>query len=253
MNYYKIIVAYDGTNYHGWQIQPNRPTIAQALHKTFTKVFGVDASIIGASRTDAGVHALGQVALLKTELDVDVAKLLFAWNNRLPADLLIRSLEKVSENFHPQRSVEQKTYWYHFFPERPLPFFARYGLHVRVMPDVDKLCQALQIFVGTHDFRSFCTGDDMGPDTVRTIDEINVTYIKRFKAYRIEVKGPGFLRYMIRRIVGACIITGQKDYFPLEYLCEVLLAKSPLHTLPTAPAHGLVLYKIKYKQKEGIL
>lgn len=253
MNYYKCILAYDGTDYHGWQMQPDEPTVAQVLHKTFTKVFGLDASIVGASRTDSGVHALGQVVLLKTELDLEATKLFFAWNNRLPADILIRSIERVSEDFHPQRHVEQKTYWYHFFPERPLPFFARYGYYVRTMPNLDKLNESLQIFVGTHDFRSFCTGDDMGPNTVRTIDEINVTYIKRFKAYRIEVKGPGFLRYMIRRIVGASLISGQKDYFPLEYLCEVLLAKNPLHTLPTAPAHGLVLYKINYKQKEGIL
>ena len=247
MNYYKIIVAYDGTDYFGWQFQPDRPTIVQALQDSFKKVFKSDVIIVGASRTDAGVHALGQVAVCRTELDIDAQRLLWAWNNRLQKDIMIRSCERVDETFHPQRSVEQKTYRYYFCLERPLPMTSRYRWYVRKEPNLEKLRECLNIFVGTHDFRSFCTGDDMGEDTTRTIDTINLNYMESEQVYCIEVKGPSFLRYMIRRIVGASMTVAERRHLPVNYLYEVLKARNPLQQLPTAPAQGLVLQLIVYK------
>lgn len=247
VNYYKCIIAYDGTDYFGWQIQPDRPTIVHALQDSFKKVFKTDAIIVGASRTDAGVHALGQVAVCRTELDIEAQQLLWAWNNRLQKDVMVRSCQKVDETFHPQRNVQQKTYRYYFCCERPLPMAQRYRWHVQKQPNIDKLQDCLNIFIGTHDFRSFCTGDDMGEDTTRTIDSINVNFIEQEDAYCIEVKGPSFLRYMIRRIVGASITVAGRDHLAVNYLYNVLIEQNPLQTLPTAPAQGLVLDSIIYK------
>ncbi len=247
MNTYKIIIAYDGTDYAGWQVQPAVLSVSQQLQKTFYDVFKHPIKLVGSSRTDAGVHALGQVAIFKTSMNIESKALLHAWNNLLPADIIVRSILPVSSDFHPQANVAQKTYWYHVFNGiRPLPFIQRYGYYCRYSFDPEKLCQALHVFVGTHDFRSFCTGWDMD-DTVRTIDSISLHYIKRYKVYRIEVKGPGFLRYMIRRIVGACLEVASRRDLQIPLLHEVLAEKNPEQTLPKAPAKGLLLYKIKYR------
>ena len=247
MNYYKCIVAYDGTDYFGWQFQPDRPTVVQALQDTFKEVFKSDAIIVGASRTDAGVHALGQVAVCRTELDMDAQHLMWAWNNRLQKDIMICSCERVDRTFHPQRSVLQKTYHYYFCLERPLPMASRFRWYVRKEPDIEKLRVCLNVFVGTHDFRSFCTGDDMGDDTIRTIDSINLNFVGCEQAYCIEVQGPSFLRYMIRRIVGASVTIASRCHVQIDYLHEVLMARDPLQQLPTAPAQGLILQSIFYR------
>jgi tRNA pseudouridine38-40 synthase len=247
VNYYRCTIAYDGTDYFGWQFQPDRITVVQTLQQTFHKVFHCDASIVGASRTDAGVHALGQVAVCRTELDIDVRHIMWAWNNRLPHDIMIRSCERVDDNFHPQRNVLQKTYRYYFCCERPLPQVSRYRWYVRKKPDMLKLQKCLDIFVGTHDFRSFCTGDDMGTDTVRTINSITLNYIEYESVFCIEVCGASFLRYMIRRIVGASLIVAASHHLQVDYIRQVLHACNPLQKLPTAPAQGLVLQSIVYK------
>lgn len=243
---YKIIVSYDGTDFSGWQFQPHAPSVIQALQDSFARVFGSPIKILGASRTDAGVHALGQVAVFSTDLCMDLERMLNAWNDALPSSIVIRKLEHVPDDFHPMYGVQEKTYWYHFFLKRPLPFVERYGWFFRYSIDVSVLEQALQIFVGTHDFRSFCTGTDMGENTVRTINSIKVTYIKRFGAWRIEFKGPGFMRHMIRRIVGACMQVAAKEDLTLGYLEDVLAQKNPKQMLVNAPAKGLCLVKIKY-------
>lgn len=242
---YKIIVAYDGTDYEGWQIQPNQRAVANALQNSFAKVFNKEIHLVGASRTDAGVHALGQVAMFNSDLVIKPEVLHQAWTNLLPCDISIRSLSVVSEDFHPQRNVKQKTYWYHFFQQRPLPFGARYGYFMRYPVDMLKLQECLNVFIGTYDFRSFCTGYEM-EDTIRTIDSAKIYYVKKYGAYRVEVKGPRFLRYMIRRVVGACLHVASRNDLTPATLVTALAAKDPQQILPTAPARGLMLYKIIY-------
>ncbi len=127
MNCYKLTIAYDGTDYFGWQEQKDKPSISQALIKAFDFVFERDVLLLGASRTDAGVHAMGQVARCKTNLAIDSQTLRWAWNNVLPADIMIRSLKLVNPSFHPYYNVQQKIYYYHFFLDRPLPLVQRYG------------------------------------------------------------------------------------------------------------------------------
>ena len=243
---YKIIIAYDGTNYCGWQAQPHVVTVAGVLEQRFAAVFKQKIKLLGASRTDAGVHALGQVARFTTDLTVSSEQLKNAWNNVLPADIVIRELTQVDDTFHPQHAVAQKTYYYHFFQQRPLPFVYRYGAYYKPHVNLEKLQECLSVFVGTHDFRSFCTGNDK-ENTIRTIDAITVCSFKRYKVYRITVKGPGFLRYMIRRIVGACLDSASSLELAKEDLRVALEAKNPIQKFDTAPAQGLILVKIDYK------
>lgn len=247
--YYRLVISYDGTAYAGWQSQRDALAVANILEKRFLHVFKKNVRLVGASRTDAGVHALYQVARIKTDLFIDPAIMMRAWNNKLPSDIIIRAIDQVDESFHPQRNVLGKTYWYHFFPERPLPFLARYGYSINKAPlEQEKLEHVLKIFVGKHDFRSFCTGNDH-LSTTRSIDEITLHFFKRFNMYRIEVQGAGFLRYMIRRIVGASVYAACHKGISCEFIQTILEAKNPHHTLPNAPAHGLVLAHINYKKK----
>lgn len=247
---YKIIIAYDGTDFYGWQVQAGQNTVAGTLQNIFYDVFGKEIRLVAASRTDAGVHALGQCAAFDVDFTIDHQQLKQAWQNMLPASLLLRSLTPVGPAWNPRKNVQQKTYYYHFFQERPLPMLARYGWYYRHHVDLKKLEQALQIFVGTHDFRSFCTGNEY-ENTQRTIDKITIEYLHHFKAHRIVVKGPGFLRYMIRRIVGACIEVASRPNAKLEELHTILEQKNPEQLLFTAPPQGLLLYKIIYANDKG--
>lgn len=247
MKKFKLIISYDGTDYYGWQTQKELPSVASALQKAFKNVFGQEIILKGASRTDAGVHALGQVAMFKTEIDATADDLLYAWNNVLPHNVVIRSIEQVNQDFNLYENISHKIYYYHFFTQRPLPFFARYGLYYYYPIDFKKLEMALEQFAGTHDFKSYCSIEDTRENTVRTIDKIYVEYYKKYGAYRIVVVGHSFLRHMIRRIVGACLEVASKPNLPISMLQEVLQKKDPRQPFPNANAQGLMLYKIQYK------
>lgn len=247
---FKIIVAYDGTDYYGWQRQRLSPTIAQTLQDSFFKVFAQKISFRVASRTDAGVHAHGQVATFAVDLDIDALTMMRAWNNTLPQSIVIRSIEHVPLGYNPHKYVVGKTYWYHVFTERPLPFFARFGWYYRYLIDEKKLLKSLQVFLGTHDFRSFSTGDDRGDDTIRTINAVDVLFVPEMNAYRIAITGPKFLHYMVRRMVGACLHVARHDTLNEDLIKTVLAAKNPDHILPNAPAQGLTLYTIEYESQK---
>lgn len=242
---YKIVIAYDGTNYQGWQEQTNKPTIAGTLQQIFFKVFKKRISLFAASRTDAGVHAQGQVATFTTDIPIKAKVLKNAWNNRLPESIAIREIVIVSDNYNPHHHIIEKTYEYTISLKRPSPFVARYQWFYRWPVDLEKLQDALNLFIGTHDFRSFCTGNDM-KNTIRTINNISLQKIDE-TTYKIIFKGPGFLRYMVRRIVGACLEIASRPKLPLDYLQKIKEAKNPEHTLPCAPAKGLILIFILYQ------
>ena len=249
MAVYKMVVAYDGTAYHGWQRQPEDISVVQVLENSFLRVFKQKISISGASRTDAGVHALGQVASFTLDMKIAPETLKFAWNNDLPHDVLIMSIAIAADNFNPRHAVVSKTYHYSFFTDRPLPFVQQYGWYFSRPVDLDVLQLALQKFVGTHDFRSFCTGYDMH-STIRTIHSIHLEYDEKMHAHKIVVKGPGFLRYMIRRIVGAALAVASKDEFCCEDISIALAKKDPAQVLPNSPAKGLLLYEIEYEGRQ---
>jgi tRNA pseudouridine38-40 synthase len=245
--WYKCLISYDGTAYYGWQYQPDRCTVVGMMQNRFHSLFKKTIKMTGASRTDASVHSYGQVAVFSTDLNISSSKLMKVWNKALPNDIVIREIALLPQKFNPLCNVEQKTYQYHFSLKQPLPFWQRYCYFVDRDIDLEKLNQALQIFVGTHDFRSFCTGYEMN-STIRTVESIDVRFVDQYQAYRITVKGSGFLRYMIRRIVGACLEASFRKEMKIEYLAEVLKMCDAKQTLLNAPAHGLCLYEIKYKE-----
>lgn len=244
---YKLLVAYDGTDFSGWQVQPHAPSVAQALQDALDHLFNETVTVIGASRTDAGVHALGQVAAFSSKIELQPERMRKVLNDVLPSSILIRSVEIVSDAFHPIYGVASKTYGYHFFTQRPMPYLSRYGWYQPYPVDMQLLRAALDIFVGTHDFRSFCTGDQMAMGTVRTIDAIELHYFKRYGAWQISFTGPGFLRHMIRRIVGAAFDVAARHKLNVDDLRAILAAKDPRQTLYNAPGQGLCLYRVLYK------
>lgn len=248
MNRYKLVVAYDGTDFYGWTPQPELRSVAQVMQDVFHEVFKKKISLVGASRTDAGVHALGQVARFHTDVGIEVNAMRKAWNARLPGTIVIRSLEHASDDFHPHHNIINKTYYYHFFLSRPLPFVHRYGVHCHGNFDMQHLHQVLQLFVGTHDFSSFSTGEPIGSNPICTIQSINVQRIKRFGVYQISITGNRFLRHMVRRMVGAALMSAQKkNNLSVADVQLFLDAKDSRNCLLNAPSHGLLLYKVLYK------
>jgi len=240
---YKIIIAYDGTDYAGWIQQKDQPSIVGTLEDSFKQAFNHSVTILGASKTDAGVHAMGQVARASTDLDIDADKLIWVWNNALPESISIISI-KPDQNFHPHHDVVEKTYHYYISTKRPLPFNARYVTQASSF-DLELFKSAIALFEGTHDFTAFYTGDDR-QDTVRTLKKIDLSYSERYDAYLVTIIGQKFLRHMIRRMIGAALAVVSRKTMDLDAITHALETKEVNHELPTAPAKGLMLYEIKY-------
>lgn len=247
MRPYKIVVSYDGTSFSGWQEQSGHKTVAGALQDSFLRVFGHEIKVVGSSRTDAGVHALGQVARFYTSREMQPEALRRSWNGALPKDIHIRSLEPILDDFHPQHNVASKTYYYHVAVKRPLPMVARYAYYFRHPLNFQTFNDALQLFIGTHDFTSFCFKAFRHQDTVCTIEYIKLEYVQQYRLYRIVIRGDRFLHNMIRRMVGAAIKVASYN-LSIDIIKEALAKPGKEHAIPTAPAHGLVLRKILYKK-----
>ena len=242
----KLTIAYDGTNYCGWQIQPNGITIEEVLNKALKKLTGEDICVIGASRTDSGVHAMGNVAVFDTETTIPAEKLAMALNQRLPEDIVVVKSEEVSPDFHPRYCDCSKTYEYHIINTRiPVPtkrltnYFVSYDL------DIDNMRKAASYLVGEHDFVSFCNVRTDVENTVRTIASIDI--LTSGDEITIRITGNGFLYNMVRIIVGTLIRVGRGFYEP-EKVKEILEAKDRKAAGVTAPANGLMLVEIKYEE-----
>ena len=248
----KLIVAYDGTNYCGWQIQDNGITIEVVLNRELSKLLQEDIKIIGASRTDSGVHALGNVAVFDTETRIPPEKISFALNQRLPDDIRIQESCQVADDFHPRYCDTRKTYEYHIQNGKiPLPTERLYS-HLVIFPlDVEAMQEAGQYLVGTHDFKSFCASKTQAQTTVRTVTGIEVeTHSLSEGEYPsqkviIRVTGEGFLYNMVRIISGTLIKVGLGGY-PPEHVKEILAACDRSKAGETVPAKGLFLKKIEY-------
>lgn len=241
----KLTIAYDGTNYCGWQIQPNGITIEEVLNKTLSKMLEEDILIIGASRTDSGVHAMGNVAVFDTNTTIPPEKIAVALNQRLPEDIVITKSEEVSLEFHPRYCDCSKTYEYHIINTRiPIPTKRLTNYFVSYVLDIDKMRQAASYLVGEHDFVSFCNVRTDVENTVRTITALDL--IENGDEIIIRITGNGFLYNMVRIIVGTLIRVGRGFYEP-ERVKEILEAKDRKAAGVTAPAHGLFLMEINYK------
>lgn len=241
----RIFVAYDGTAYCGWQIQPNGVTVEEVLNNRLHKLTGEDIHVIGASRTDSGVHALGNVAVFDTECSIPSERMSYALNQKLPEDIVVLRSDEVSLDWHPRyQSQVTKTYEYHIYNAPvPNPLKRRYSAFVSFPMDVEKMKQGAGYLVGEHDFVSFCNVRTNAADTVRRIDSIEIE--KKGADITIRVTGNGFLYNMVRIIVGTLIRVGRGFYTPKK-VKEILDAKERTEAGVTAPAEGLVLVEIRY-------
>ena len=241
----KLTIAYDGTNYCGWQIQPNGITIEEILNKALSKMTGEEILVIGASRTDSGVHAMENVAVFDTDTTIPAEKIAVALNQRLPEDIVITKSEEVPLDFHPRYCNCSKTYEYHIINTRiPIPTKRLTNYFVSYVLDIDKMRQAASYLVGEHDFVSFCNVRTDVENTVRTITALDI--LTNGNEITIRITGNGFLYNMVRIIVGTLIRVGRGFYEP-EEVKEILEAKDRKAAGVTAPAHGLMLVEIKYE------
>jgi len=206
---------------------------------------GEEIQVIGASRTDSGVHALGNVAVFDTETTIPPERISYALNQRLPDDIVIVKSEEVASDFHPRYCDCSKTYEYHILNTRiPIPTKRLTNYFVSYELDIDKMRQAASYLVGEHDFVSFCNVRTDVEDTVRTITELEI--LKNGEEIMIRISGNGFLYNMVRIIVGTLIRVGRGFYEP-EKVKEILAAKDRKAAGVTAPPHGLMLVEIRYK------
>lgn len=249
-------VAYDGTNYHGWQLQSNAATIEGELNRALRALTGEEIVVTGASRTDAGVHALGNVAVFDTTSRIPAEKFSYALNQRLPEDIVIQSSKQVADDFHPRHCDCRKTYEYDILNRTfPLPAYRNTAYFLYGTLNIEAMRRACQAFLGEHDFASFCAAGAQVQTTVRTIYSLEVECRPLTEAnagsadqlLTIRVKGNGFLYNMVRIIAGTLVEVGRGHIKP-EEVAGIIAAKDRAKAGPTAPARGLRLVEIEYLQ-----
>lgn len=244
----KIIVAYDGTNYCGWQVQPNGITIESVLNHHLSELLGEEIHVIGASRTDSGVHADGNVAVFDTSARMPAERISYALNTRLPQDIRIQDSCEVPSDFHPRFQRTVKTYEYRICSRKfPDPCSRLYSLFYYWELDVEQMKKAAAYLVGEHDFTSFCTKKEEVTNCIRTIYSLDIE--KTGDQIVIRIRGNGFLYNMVRIITGTLLRVGGGLIKP-EQISEILAARDRSAAAETAPAHGLKLVKIEYPDYE---
>ena len=249
MHRIKLTVAYDGTNYCGWQVQPNGVSIQSTLQKAIENLLGEKTDVTGASRTDSGVHALGQVAVFDTDKNIPDWKYALAINQRLPKDIVVQKSEEVPLDFHPRYTDVEKTYEYRIFnDEFPDPLCRLYTHFTYTKLDIDRMNAAAGHHIGEHDFKSFCANKRMKKSTVRTIYDI--VFEETEDKLTLHFYGNGFLYQMVRILVGTLIEVGEgkKNADEAE---RILLAKSREQAGFTAPSRGLFLREVFYEDWKG--
>ncbi|MCR5310466.1 MAG: tRNA pseudouridine(38-40) synthase TruA [Lachnospiraceae bacterium] len=239
-----LCVAYDGTDYCGWQYQPGVPTVEGRLNQSIEELTGKETAVIGASRTDAGVHALCNMAVFDTESSIPGDRFSFALNTKLPDDIRIVWSKDVDADFHPRHVTCEKTYEYHIYTGGFMPPMKRlYYWHEARPLDIKAMEDAAAHLVGEHDFKSFCSVDTSALTTVRNVKSIRL--VPGDNELTVAVTGNGFLYNMVRIIVGTLVWVGLGVRTPGD-VKRMLEAKDREVAGPTAPARGLVLADFKF-------
>jgi tRNA pseudouridine38-40 synthase len=241
-------LAYDGTDFHGWQVQPGLPTIQGTLEEIISQIEGAPVHVAASGRTDAGVHALAQVAAVSLSNPIPVDNFRRAVNRLLPQSIRIFNVTEAAPEFHPRFDAVRKTYEYRLFREEICsPFERRYVCHHPYPLDEQAMIEAAPLFAGSHDFTAFAAADEkdsLGVSKVRTIFESTLTRQDARLLYLIS--GSGFLKHMVRNVVGVLLEVGKGNL-----CCEDVLARLQpgcgLRPGPTAPASGLFLISVEYK------
>jgi tRNA pseudouridine38-40 synthase len=247
---WKLVLCYDGTDFHGWQVQPGLMTVQGALRDAVARVTGEDVLPQGSGRTDTGVHALGQVASFALAAPIPEANLMRALNRTLPAAIRVLSAQRMPDDFHARHSARAKTYEYRISREEICPpFQARYVYALNHPLRIEAMQQAAARVCGEHDFTSFAANDpesnSVGVTSVRHLHSSQWTLSGHLLVYR--VRGNGFLHHMVRNLVGTFLEVGRGN---LEEgaISTILAARGREHAGPTAPARGLFLVDVEYPE-----
>ena len=241
---YKLTIAYDGTRFFGWERQPDRETIQGKLESVLEKLCGHSVDVIGAGRTDAGVHARAMVASVRMDVKESCGEIRDYMNRYLPDAIAVREVKEAGDRFHARYNALGKTYRYTCFdgPVKPV-FDRRYVTMLDYQPDIEKMRAAAAILTGEHDFRSFCGNPRMKKSTVRTVDSIVIERNKDRITFTFH--GTGFLQNMVRILVGTLLEVG-RGYWEVDRVQEILDARDRKQAGPTAPPEGLCLMKVDY-------
>ncbi|MEW6662783.1 MAG: tRNA pseudouridine(38-40) synthase TruA [Bacillota bacterium] len=242
----KLTLAYDGTAYHGWQVQSqhHEPTVQGSVEKALAVLTKEEVRIAGAGRTDAGVHALGQVASFLTRARIPIERFPAAINSVLPGDIVVTDAQEMPPDFHARFSARGKSYRYlidnRLYPD---PFWRNFALHHPYPLDVRAMEKAAEQFIGKYDWRGFCASGSGRTDFIRTVVESQI----RLEDSRIvfEVTGDGFLYNMVRIMVGTLLLVGRGKIRP-DSVRDIILSQERSNAGPTAPSHGLYLVKVIY-------
>jgi tRNA pseudouridine38-40 synthase len=250
MFHYRLDVSYDGTNYGGWQVQPNAVTVQELIQKAFAVILRQDVAVTGAGRTDAGVHALQQTAHFAVPVSIDPFRLRGSLNGLLPADIRVLRVLPVPSDFHARYSAVGKIYHYEIHLGGVVsPFKRLYCWQVKQKIDVEVLRQAALQFIGTHDFTSFANEAHMGcaaRDAVRTISKLDV--VVEGDAVSLKFEGDGFLYKMVRNITGTLVECAAGRFAP-SHIAAILAAKDRRLAGTAAPSHGLFLVRVNYPEE----
>ncbi|MBP3038176.1 tRNA pseudouridine(38-40) synthase TruA [Bacillaceae bacterium Marseille-Q3522] len=246
---YKCTISYDGSNFCGYQIQPHLRTVQGEMERALKKLHkGLEITIHASGRTDSGVHAKGQVFHFDSPFQLPLQKWEFALNKLLPGDIVINKMEKAADDFHARFDTIGKEYRYQFFLSRKRdPFHRNYAYHYRFPIQIEKMKQAAEYLIGTHDFTSFCSAKTTIEDKVRTIHSIDWEVNEEILVIRFI--GDGFLRNMVRIIVGTLLDVGINRKLPQD-IKAILVGKDRRLAGKTAPPEGLYLWHVFYYEKE---
>ncbi len=239
-------VAYDGTDFHGWQTQPGLRTVQDVLEQAVRRVVRHQVELIGSGRTDAGVHAAGQVASFSTTCLLPPRRLRYAIGARLPKDVSLKVMRDVHPEFHATWNARSKLYRYRVFnvPHRPVEHLdQRYTYHFWQQVDLDRMRAAARYFLGEMDFAAMASKGPERTTTMRTVLRCDVE--RRFDEILVDVEGTGFLYNQVRNMVGTLLEVGRGRWQP-EYVRDILLSRDRQNAGPTAPARGLCLQWVRY-------
>ena len=244
MNNYKLEIQYNGKNYAGWQIQANASTVQQTIMDKIETLTKEKVNLIGSGRTDAGVHALGQVANFRTEIELDLGQFNYSLNSLLPHDISVINSELVSESFHSRFDAKKRAYIY-LFTQVKSPFYNEYANYVKWLNDdhIKKLIELSKLLTGSHDFTSFTKKQAENDNKICNIIDINWRRSKNLSIFYIQADR--FLHGMVRAIVGTLLFAVSND-LSNDYLIDVLKAEDREAAAMSAPAKGLFLYKVRY-------
>ncbi|MCH5180148.1 MAG: tRNA pseudouridine(38-40) synthase TruA [Erysipelotrichales bacterium] len=241
----RLDISYDGHNFMGFQRQPDLRTVQGEIEKVLTQIFDIETVVTAAGRTDAGVHALNQVVTFTPSKEIELNRLRYSLNCLLPNDIHVNVIQEVNDDFHPRQSAESKIYRYLINMGEANPFYENYRYELKRKLDVEKMIEASKLFIGTHDFKNFTTKKEDLKNFIRTIYDLKIS--QKENELCVEITGDGFMRYMVRMIVGTLIMVGLNKENK-EFITERLNSVEHNVVIYKAPSNGLYLVKVNYKE-----